>query len=83
LFSNDEPNKVLQNPKWNGLFLEPLKGHELSKKSVMVRPCISVVVNIEGFALCKDSLCPFCDHHVVFEVVIQFLIFVLFLVQTI
>jgi hypothetical protein len=32
LFIDDEPNKALQNPKWNGLFLEPFKGHELSKK---------------------------------------------------
>jgi hypothetical protein len=32
LFIDDELTKALQNPKWSGLFLEPFKGHELSKK---------------------------------------------------
>jgi hypothetical protein len=32
LFIDDEPSKALQNPKWIRLFLEPFKGHELSKK---------------------------------------------------
>jgi hypothetical protein len=34
LFIDDEPNKALQNPKWNGLFLEPFRGRELSKNKV-------------------------------------------------
>jgi hypothetical protein len=34
LFINDEPSKTLQNPKWNGLFLESFKGCELSKNKV-------------------------------------------------
>jgi hypothetical protein len=34
LFIDDEPNKALKNPRWNGLFLEPFKGHELSKNKV-------------------------------------------------
>ncbi len=34
LHSDDGPNKALQNPKWNDLFLEPFKGHELSKNKV-------------------------------------------------
>jgi hypothetical protein len=32
LFIDDEPNKALRNPKWSELFLEPFKGHELSKR---------------------------------------------------
>jgi len=31
LFIDDEPGKAFQNPKWNGLFLEPFRGCELSK----------------------------------------------------
>jgi hypothetical protein len=31
---DDEPSKALWNPKWCGLFLEPFKGHELSKNKV-------------------------------------------------
>jgi hypothetical protein len=27
-------DKALQKPKWSGLFLEPFKGHELSKNKV-------------------------------------------------
>jgi hypothetical protein len=34
LFIDDEPSKALQNPKWSGLFLEPFRGHELSKNKV-------------------------------------------------
>jgi hypothetical protein len=34
MFIDDEPSKALQNPKWNGLFLEPFKGCELSKNKV-------------------------------------------------
>ncbi len=34
MFIDDEPSKALQNPKWNGLFLEPFKGRELFKKKV-------------------------------------------------
>jgi hypothetical protein len=34
LLVDDELNKALQNPKWSGLFLEPFKGHELSKTKV-------------------------------------------------
>jgi hypothetical protein len=41
------------------------------------------VASIERFAPCKDSLCWFCSHYVVFEVTIQFSIFCLFLVQAI
>jgi hypothetical protein len=49
----------------------------------MARPYILVVANIEGFALCQDNLHPFCNHHAIFEVVVQFLIFILLLIQTI
>jgi hypothetical protein len=34
LLIDDGPNKALWNPKWNELFLEPFRGHELSKKKV-------------------------------------------------
>jgi hypothetical protein len=34
LFIDEKLNKVFQNPKWNGLFLEPFKGCELSKNKV-------------------------------------------------
>jgi hypothetical protein len=34
LFIDDELGKALQNPKWNGLFFEPLRGRELSKNKV-------------------------------------------------
>ncbi len=69
----------------NGMdfFLNHLEDVNYPKKGAMVRPCISVVVGIEGFALCKNNLHPFCSYHVVFKVVIQFSIFVLLLVQTI
>jgi hypothetical protein len=53
----------------------------IQKQGVMVWPCILVVVNIERFAPCKDGLCPFRSHYVVLTATIQFLIFVLFLVQ--
>jgi len=36
LLTNDELNKALQNPKWNGLFLEPFRGCELSKNKVQI-----------------------------------------------
>jgi len=35
----------------------------------MVRPCILVMVGVEGFALCKENLCPFHNHYAVFKVV--------------
>jgi hypothetical protein len=34
LFIDDKPNKVLQNSKSNGLFLESFRGHKLSKNKV-------------------------------------------------
>jgi hypothetical protein len=34
LLIDDEPSEAFQNPKWNGLFFEPFKGHELSKNKV-------------------------------------------------
>ncbi len=34
LLIDDEPNKALQNPKWNGLFLKSFRGHMLSKNKV-------------------------------------------------
>jgi hypothetical protein len=34
LFIDAEPSKALQNPKWSRLFLEPLRGHELSNNKV-------------------------------------------------
>jgi hypothetical protein len=40
------------------------------KKSAMVRPCISIVANVEGFALYKNGLRPFHSHYAVFEVVV-------------
>ncbi len=49
----DEPNKALWNPKWNGTIQRMWIIH---KQGAMVRPYISIVVNIEGFSLCKDGL---------------------------
>jgi hypothetical protein len=40
------------------------------EKTIMVRPCISVVANVEGFTLYKDGLHPFHIHYVVFEVIV-------------
>jgi hypothetical protein len=34
LFIDDEPSKAFQNPKWNGLFLEPFRQREFSKNKV-------------------------------------------------
>jgi hypothetical protein len=42
----------------------------------MARPCILVVANVEGFALCKDNLYPFCNHYAVLEVAVEFLIYI-------
>jgi hypothetical protein len=53
------------------------------KKGAMVKPCISIVVDVEGFALCKDDLRPFCSHHVVFEATVEYFISVSFLVQVV
>ncbi len=47
-----------------------LKTWAIQKQGIMVKPCISVVVSVEGFALCKDGLHPFHSYHVVFEVVV-------------
>jgi hypothetical protein len=47
----------------------------------MVKPCISVVASIEVFALCKDSLHPFHSYNVVFKVIVQLSISILFLVH--
>jgi hypothetical protein len=44
---------------------------------------MSVVAAVEGFASCKDGLHPFHSHYAVLEATVQFLIFVLFLVQTV
>jgi hypothetical protein len=49
----------------------------------MVKPCILVVASVEGFAPCKDDLCPFHSHYANLEATIYFSIFVLFLVQTV
>ncbi len=70
LLIDDEPNKAFRSPKWSRLFLEPFRGQNLSKKSAMVRPCISIVANVEGFAVCKDGLCPFHSYYAIFEVVV-------------
>jgi len=70
LFIDDEPSKAFQNSKWTKLFFEQFRGGELIKKGVMVRPCILVVVDLEGFTLCKDDLSPFCSHYVILKVVI-------------
>jgi hypothetical protein len=51
------------------------------RKGAMVKPCISVVASVEGFTPCKNDLHPFCNHYVVFETVLQFLISILSLVQ--
>jgi hypothetical protein len=34
LLIDEDLSKAFQNPKWSGLFLEPFKGHELSKTKV-------------------------------------------------
>jgi hypothetical protein len=41
------------------------------------------VANVEGFAPCKDDLCPFRNHYAILETTIQFSIFALFLVQAV
>jgi hypothetical protein len=53
------------------------------KKGAMVKPCISVVVDVEGFTLRKDDLRPFHSHHAVFEAAVEFSISVSFLVQVV
>jgi len=55
----------------------------IQKQGAMVRPCISIVVGIERFAMCKDGLCPFLNHYAIFEAIIQLSIDVLFLVQVV
>ncbi len=55
----------------------------IQKQSAMVKPCISVMANIERFSLCKNNLRLFHSHHVIFEVAIQVSIFVLILVQAV
>jgi hypothetical protein len=47
--------------------LSHLKDMSYPKKGTMVRPCISIVINVKGFGLCKDNLCPF------FAIIMQFL----------
>jgi hypothetical protein len=49
----------------------------------MVKPCISIVVGIEGFSPYKYGLHPFCNHYAILEAAIEFPISILFLVQTI
>jgi hypothetical protein len=49
----------------------------------MARPYISVVADVEGFALCKDNLQPFRSHYAILKAAIEFSIFILFLVQEI
>ncbi len=44
----------------------------------MARPCILVLANVEGFALCKDNLYPFCSHYAVLEVAVEFSISIFF-----
>jgi hypothetical protein len=44
------------------------------KQGTMVRPCVLVVASVEGFARCKNGLCPFHNHYVVFEANVQFLL---------
>jgi hypothetical protein len=55
----------------------------IQKWGAMVRPSILVVVNIERFSLCKDYWHPFQSYRVIFEAIVQFSIFILFLVQII
>jgi hypothetical protein len=69
MFIDDELNKALQNPKWNGLFLEPFRGRELSINKVQWLN-IAFRLCIEGFALCKDGLHSFCSHYAILEVVV-------------
>jgi len=78
---DDEPNKVFQNPKWTKLFLNNSVDVSYQKKGVMVRPCILVVVDVERFTLCKDDLSPFHSHYAILEVIVEFSISILFLVQ--
>jgi hypothetical protein len=54
LFIDDEPNKALQNPKWNDLFFEPLRGHELSKNKVQWLDLASQLWSrLKGFPFAK------------------------------
>jgi hypothetical protein len=52
----------------------------IQKQGAMVRPCILVMVGVEGLAFFKNGLRPFRIYHVVFKGTSQFLIFVFFLV---
>jgi hypothetical protein len=63
--------------------LSHLEDMSYPRKGAMVRPCILVVASVEGFTPCKNDLRPFCNHYVVFETVLQFLISILFLVQVV
>jgi hypothetical protein len=50
--------------------LSHLEDMSSPKEGAMVRPFILVMVNIEGFALCKDNLWPFRNHYAIFEATI-------------
>ncbi len=82
LFINDELSKALQNLKWSRLFLEPFKGCELLKNKVQWLDLASQLwLVLKGLPFTKIILCPFYSHYVIFKVVVQFLISILFLVQ--
>jgi hypothetical protein len=53
------------------------------KKGAIIRPCISIVADIEKISPCKNSLHPFRNHYAILKVVIHFSIFVSFLVQVV
>jgi hypothetical protein len=67
LFIDDECSKALQNPKWNGLFLEPFKRRELSRNKIQWLDLASRLWPfLKGFPFAK-----MVDTH--FIVIMQFL----------
>jgi hypothetical protein len=56
LFINNEPNKVLQNSKWSGFFLESFRGQNIvEEQDAMVGPCISFVATLCWIAIGQYS----------------------------
>jgi hypothetical protein len=71
LLIDDELSKTFQNAKWSKFVFEPFRARELSKNKVHWLDLASWLWSaLKALPLCKDSLCPFCSYHVVFEATI-------------
>jgi hypothetical protein len=56
LLIDNEPTKVLWNPKWSGVFFWIIKGTNVVKEQgAMVGPCITIVATVVWIALSKDN----------------------------